>query len=287
MDEMPLIYGEPGEVLHFDGSEIRAVVGKDLQVNVQLSNYGTETRIYNYITKLFDAVDAAKKAWNNVCDGAINYADIGDSTKPGDDPIGTNDFPDEDVDPSATGTPSSDNSGTTNTGESYIVATQGGRLNVRSGPGTNNQVQAQLKNETPITVIESDGEWARVKYQTENGEWVEGYVSNKFITKTDTGSSQNADKPSTTGNTNPTTNATSGGEAQDTSNSEIWKVTTQGGRLNVRSGPGTNNQVQAQLKNETPVEFIVKEGDWIKIRYQTENNEWVEGYVSNKYLTKE
>lgn len=57
-------------------------------------------------------------------------------------------------------------------------------------------------------------------------------------------------------------------------------VTTNGGKLNVRTGAGLNNTAFTQLPNGTVVEVVGTEGDWVKILLPERI-----GYVHSSYLT--
>ena len=57
-------------------------------------------------------------------------------------------------------------------------------------------------------------------------------------------------------------------------------VTTNGGRLNVRTGAGLDNDAFTQLENGATVEVIGEDGDWIKVLLPERV-----GYVHSDYLT--
>ena len=57
-------------------------------------------------------------------------------------------------------------------------------------------------------------------------------------------------------------------------------VTTNGGKLNVRTGAGLDNTAFSQLPNGTQVEVIGTDGDWVKIVLPKRI-----GYVHSDYLT--
>lgn len=57
-------------------------------------------------------------------------------------------------------------------------------------------------------------------------------------------------------------------------------VTTNGGRLNVRTGAGLDNMAFTQLENGATVEVIGEDGDWIKVLLPERV-----GYVHSDYLT--
>lgn len=58
-----------------------------------------------------------------------------------------------------------------------VVQTSGGRLIVRSGPGTNHKEVNRLNNGTVILVLERGADWSRIACP--NG--INGWVSNRFI----------------------------------------------------------------------------------------------------------
>lgn len=62
---------------------------------------------------------------------------------------------------------------------------------------------------------------------------------------------------------------------------KIYYVKTMGGKLNVRSGPGTSYEKIGQLKNGTAIITISSENNWMKIRYGN-----TIGWVSAEYLSE-
>lgn len=71
---------------------------------------------------------------------------------------------------------------------------------------------------------------------------------------------------------------TSGEDSEETT--QTGTVTTNGGRLNVRTGAGLDNTAFTQLENGATVEVIGMDGDWIKIILPERV-----GYVYSDYLT--
>ena len=68
--------------------------------------------------------------------------------------------------------------------------------------------------------------------------------------------------------------------AEDTEPGQTGTVTTNGGRLNVRTGAGLDNTAFTQLPNGTTVEVIGEDGDWLKIILPERI-----GYVHSGYMT--
>ena len=68
--------------------------------------------------------------------------------------------------------------------------------------------------------------------------------------------------------------------AEDTGSGQTGTVTTNGGRLNVRTGAGLDHTAFTQLPNGTTVEVIGEDGDWLKIILPERI-----GYVHSDYMT--
>ncbi len=57
--------------------------------------------------------------------------------------------------------------------------------------------------------------------------------------------------------------------------------------INVRSGPGTNNKMLAQVYKGEHVLFIKKEGDWANIFFLHPDGRKVEGWIHTKEIGRE
>lgn len=68
--------------------------------------------------------------------------------------------------------------------------------------------------------------------------------------------------------------------AEDTQPGQTGTVTTNGGRLNVRTGAGLDHTAFTQLPNGTTVEVVGEDGDWLKIILPERI-----GYVHSDYIT--
>lgn len=68
--------------------------------------------------------------------------------------------------------------------------------------------------------------------------------------------------------------------AEDTQPGQTGTVTTNGGRLNVRTGAGLDHTAFTQLPNGTTVEVVGEDGDWLKIILPERI-----GYVHSDYMT--
>lgn len=70
------------------------------------------------------------------------------------------------------------------------------------------------------------------------------------------------------------------GGAEDAEPGQTGIVTTNGGRLNVRTGAGLDHTAFTQLPNGTTVEVVGEDGDWLKIILPERI-----GYVYSDYMT--
>lgn len=84
-------------------------------------------------------------------------------------------------DPNATPSPSQSAGGLTIGAKGKIVGASGG-LRVRSGPGTNYQVQASLVNGNEVTIVADAGNgWYQISYIGANGRETTGYIMGTYI----------------------------------------------------------------------------------------------------------
>lgn len=126
------------------------------------------------------------------------------------------------------------------------VATEGGRLNLRSGPSTASAVIGSVPDKSWFTVKEKKGDWYRAEY----AEGKEAYVSAGYVT-----------------------HYTSSVDAT---------VRLSSGYLNVRTAAGTDYAVKDRLRNGERVIVVKSNSTWCGIVYRGNKT----GYVAKKYLQK-
>lgn len=121
----------------------------------------------------------------------------------------------------------------------YEVVTQGGNLNVRSGPGTRHPVKEKLRNGDRVKVVDS----RRPDRRDGGDRWVKlgtgGWVSADFLDPV----------------------------------AVPYVVATRGGKLNVRSGPATTYPKTGQLRRGQKVSVIGSAAGWLQIA----EGGWVSG----------
>ena len=152
---------------------------------------------------------------------------------------------------------------------SAVVSTSNGRLRVRSGPGADYDIVAYLNDGDTVTVLSVEGDWAKIR--TADGQ--EGYTSAEYLII--------EEAPAAEASTEAESEASAeAGTAAEQEAEGTAVISTESGRLRVRSGPGANYDIVAYLYNGDTVTVLSIDGDWAKIR--TENGE--EGYVSVSFL---
>lgn len=125
------------------------------------------------------------------------------------------------------------------------ISTDGGALNVRSGPGTDYEPIDSLANGTTVTFTGN-----------QSGLWQElsggGWISTAWVVPIDS--------------TSPSPSPASPSPVSiSPSASQAW-VSTSGGSLNVRSGPGTDYPVVGEVANGTTISLSDRQdGDWLEL----------------------
>ena len=121
-------------------------------------------------------------------------------------------------------------------------------LNVRSGPGTNNNVLFTVKKNETVEIKDSSNGWYKIK----NSLGKEGWASSTYISKY--GNTSNSETITTT-----------------------QKQTTTS--VNFRNGAGTSYRIIATLPKGTKVEVISESSGWTKAKYDGRL-----GYIASNYL---
>jgi SH3-like domain-containing protein len=127
---------------------------------------------------------------------------------------------------------------TVNAALAQKLAVKASVANIRSGPGTNYEVLWQVEKYTPLLILDKDksGKW----YYIKDFEGTIGWITKDLLTKLDT---------------------------------VITKPKE--GQCNIRSGPGTNNDVILKAVKGVPFKVIQRKGNWIKIQHVDGDTGWV------------
>lgn len=127
-----------------------------------------------------------------------------------------------------------------------IVDTNGGKLNVRTSASTTSNIKAQVKDNSYLTIYSTNGNFYYVEYK--NGYF--GYVHKSYV---------------------------------DIVSSNIKKVSTSGGNLNVRYGPGMNYVAFDSVVNNDYVIILSDKGVFSNILFEGNKT----GYVNDSYLSSD
>lgn len=186
----------------------------------------------------------------------------------------------------------------------YINANE---LNVRSGPGTDNEKLATLTRGSKVHALQQHGEWLEII--TEDN--VKGFIVADYASETPppvykyvTANSLNV-RSGTSAETEKLSTLTKGSRVQVLGQQDDWMnvITTDSvkgyvlaeyisetapkvynyinaNQLNVRKGPSTGTSKLATLKSGDQVQFLGNNGEWSKVVTKDD----VEGYVLSKYV---
>lgn len=108
--------------------------------------------------------------------------------------------------------------------------------NIRSGPGQNYEVLWKTEKYTPIEVLERDQSGNWCYFQDYEG--TKAWIHKKLVRDIDT-------------------------------------VITKTGMCNIRSGPGTNHDLQFQAQEGVPFRVLKRKGGWIQVKHADGDTGWI------------
>ncbi|MDR1564240.1 MAG: SH3 domain-containing protein [Oscillospiraceae bacterium] len=151
-------------------------------------------------------------------------------------------------------------------------------LNVRSSANTKGTVVDVLHKNDTVTILETSGDWYKIKYST-----VTGYVNAQYIqvspppaTTTVTTTVKTTAPPTTTAQSQTVNNI----DFSDTSKSYIGTVKLSSGVLNIRSSANATASVLSSAANGATLGITGETSGW----YQVTAGK-VKGYASSQYIT--
>ena len=124
-------------------------------------------------------------------------------------------------------------------------------VRVRSGPGTDYKVVAEIKNGTKVNVAASDGEWLKIVSKQGNPP---GYIQERYARPT--------------------------GEPIKKISSFVQGSYTATADTDVREGPGLRYKAVAKITKGMKFQVVDAEGDWLKVQSKHGNPP---GYIEKKY----
>ena len=124
-------------------------------------------------------------------------------------------------------------------------------LNVRSGASTTKEVIASITKNTKVTILDTLGNWYKVKL----GDGTVGWVSSTYISTANIG-----------------TTPTAGAVSITTTFPKQGTVTADS--LNVRAGARTDREIVAKVSSGTKVTVLSSQGNWYKVKLATGKIGW-------------
>ena len=134
----------------------------------------------------------------------------------------------------------------------YVYNLDGGTLNVRPQPNTSQSAIGKLSEGEAVTIVGESGNWYEIEYNNSIA-----YVSKDYITFT------------------PITP-----ETPEITKQIAYVYNLDGGTLNVRPQPNTNQAAIGKLAEGEAVTIVGESGNWYEIEYNNST-----GYVSKDYIT--
>jgi N-acetylmuramoyl-L-alanine amidase len=134
-------------------------------------------------------------------------------------------------------------------------------LNVRSGPGTHHGIVSRVGLNERLPVLDQSGDWYQVRLGTGESGWVAGWLLD-----IETVPAVQPPAPA-----EPVPPQESGGtpvRRMALINSEV---------VNVRSGPGINNEIISQVGLNEDLPVLNQNGDWYRVQLSTGEVGWVAG----------
>ena len=128
-------------------------------------------------------------------------------------------------------------------------------VKVRSGPGTQYKVIADIKSGTKVNVAESDGEWLKIVSKQGNPP---GYIQEQYVRPTG----------------EPIKKKTSFVQGSYSATADTY----------VREGPGLHYKNVAKITKGMKVHVVDAEGDWLKVQSKHGNPP---GYIEKKYAQRQ
>jgi N-acetylmuramoyl-L-alanine amidase len=141
----------------------------------------------------------------------------------------------------------------------YKAYCTGDSVRLRDDASTDGDVKATLSRGQTLYVVAREGSWARVRVH--NGTW--GYIHTSLLKYDREGSATPAARPPAS----QTVSQVAAWTAEDT--------------VNVRYGPGLDEEVKLQLAKGTYVRIVSIQGHWCMVKTEAGQEGWVAGWVLN------
>lgn len=143
-------------------------------------------------------------------------------------------------------------------------------LRVRSGSSLNSSILGYVVDNTTVSIVGSEGEWYRIKFND-----AYGYVHSDYVLVNGIDNSNNG------GNNNESNSGNNSG-GDETIRQTGYVYDLGGSTLRVRQSPDTSSNVLGSLYEGNSVNIVGEEGNWYRISYKESI-----AYVSKDYITLE
>jgi len=135
----------------------------------------------------------------------------------------------------------------------------GAVVNVRSGPGSSNEVAGTLLKDTKVEILATSGEWSKIKYAG-----TEGWVASQYVNPTAAASSSN------------TTSSTPASTTPVTVSRQIQVIN---GPISSRTGPATTYSKSESLPDKAIYKVISEKDGWFQIQLSNGSSAYVASWL--------
>ncbi|WP_166511131.1 SH3 domain-containing protein [Desulfallas thermosapovorans] len=148
-------------------------------------------------------------------------------------------------------------------------------VNVRNGPGTSHKVLNRVNTGTKLPVLKVSGDWLKVQLPDGGTGWIAGWLVQVQQSAEQQAASQQTPAK---GQSN---NQTSGPSENQTGIAKVKQATVTGDIVNVRSGPGTSNDIVAKVNKGSKYTVDEVNGQWLKINLTDGKSGWIAGWLAS------
>ena len=150
------------------------------------------------------------------------------------------------------------------------VTVTGEVVNIRSGPGTNYGLVGQATKASVLPVLEQNNDWYKVQLSNGASGWVAGWLVEYKSVPPPAPAAQPATQPAAQ-------QTTSSSPATPNSVGRTGVIAEE--RVNIRSGPGTDNDVVKEAVRGSSIVVLQQSGDWYRVKLQDGAIGWVASWL--------
>ena len=150
----------------------------------------------------------------------------------------------------------------------------GNMVRLREGPGTGHDLITELREGATLWIVAEKNEWCKVETQDGETGWIAGWYVRRHGARTTVSQAPDSAPLDPPGNDFP-----SASRPPEEGKLQPFKAWIAEDHTNVRYGPGLEKGVKFQLDKHAPVQVVDTEGQWCKVRTDSDTYGWTAGWV--------